>query len=186
MEVVLNKTKKGGSKKMENKLTKMVAVLAVLGLMAAAPAAYAESAGTGDTSGGKAGWRHEHGEGKEFFKGLNLTLEQKAKLDAQREAKRKSNQALRDQLKTKMQALHEAIAKPGATQASVSGLVNEISALKGQMFAQRIDGIFAMKGVLTPEQFAKMQEHRKEKMKGKGEGWGKHHQESKEDPSEPE
>jgi Spy/CpxP family protein refolding chaperone len=171
---------------MENKLTKVVAVLAVLGLMTAGPVAYAESAGTEDSSGSKTGWKHGHGEGKEFFKDLNLTPEQKAKLDAQREARKQGSQALRDQLKAKMQALHEAIAKPGATQASVSGLVNEINALKGQMFSQRIGGIFAMKEVLTPEQFAKMQEHRKEKMKGNGEGWGKHHQESRGDEPESE
>lgn len=167
---------------MENKLTKVITVLAVLGLMLTGPVAYAES--KGDNSEGGAGWKH--GEGKEFFKELNLTPEQKEKLKVQREAKKESNQALRDQLKTKMQALHEEIAKPGTTRAGVNELVSEVSALKGQMFSQKIDGIFAMREVLTPEQFSKMQEHRKEKMKGKSGSWGKHQRGLEGDRPEPE
>ena len=33
----------------------------------------------------------------------------------------------------------------------------QVNAIKAQMFAQKIDGVFAMKEILTPEQFAKMQ-----------------------------
>lgn len=155
---------------MKNKITKVMAVVAMLGLMAAGPVAYAEY-GEGGPEGGK-GWKH--GDGQEFFKGLNLTPEQKEKLKAQRETKKEGNKAAREQLKAKMQALHEEIAKPGTTRADVNGLVGEVTALKGQMFAERIDGVFAMKEVLTPEQFAKMQEHRKEKMENKKGGWGRH------------
>ena len=160
---------------MENKITKIVAVLAVLGLMAAGPVAYAEqeNTGAGDVKG------YKHGEGKEFFKDLNLTPEQKEKLKAQREARKESMKAVREQLKTKMQALHEAIAKPGTKQADVSGLIAEVNALKGQMFSQNIDGIFAMKEILTPEQFVKMQEKHKEWMQKKHEGFGKKEHETK-------
>ena len=163
---------------MESKLTKVIAVLGVLGLMAAGPVAYAESSGDNSSKGEKS-WGH--GEDQGFFKELNLTPEQKAKLKAQREGKKDSHKVLREQLKTKMQALHEAISKPGTTRADVKGLVGEVNSLKEQMFAQRIDGIFAMKEVLTPEQFAKMQAHHKEKLKDKKEGWGKHQSESEQD-----
>lgn len=145
---------------MENKLTKIVAVLMVAGLMAAGPVAYAENEGN-SPEGGKG---YKHGEGKDFFKELNLTPEQKEKLTAQREAKKNNNKAAREELKTKMQALQEEIAKPGTTRADVNGLVDQVSALKGQMFSQKIDGVFAMKEILTPEQFAKMQTQRKEWM----------------------
>jgi periplasmic protein CpxP/Spy len=163
-----HKTEKGGFK-MKNKLTMIVTVLAVVGLMAAGPAVYAMSEGD-DTAGGKG---YKNGEGKEFMKELNLTPEQKEKLKAQREAKKESHKAMREQMKTKMQALHEAIAKPGTTRADVTGLVDEVNALKGQMFSQKIDGLFAMKEILTPEQFAKMQAKHKERMDKKHEGWGK-------------
>ncbi len=154
---------------MENKLTKIMAVLTVAGLMAAGPVAYAESQGDNPES----GKGYKQGEGKEFLKELNLTPEQKEQLKAQREAKKESSKVAREQMKVKMQAIHEAIAKPGAKRADVEGLVNEVNALKAQTFSQKIDGLFAMKEILTPEQFAKMQEQHKGKMNKKHEGWGK-------------
>jgi len=160
---------------MENKLTKVMAVLMVVGLMASGSMAYAESEGD-NPEGGKG---YKQGEGKEFFKELNLTPEQKEKLKAQREMKMESNKAVREQLRAKMQALHETIAKPGTKQADVSGLVAEVNVLKGQMFSQNIDSVFALKEILTPEQFAKMQEKHKDWMQKKHEGWGKKDQDSK-------
>jgi Spy/CpxP family protein refolding chaperone len=143
--------------------------LTVVGLMAAGPVAYATAEGD-DSASGKG---YQCPAGKNFMKELNLTPEQTEKLKAQREAKQASHKAMREQMKVKMQALHEAIAKPGATRASVDGLVGEVNALKGQMFSQKIDGLFAMKEILTSEQFAKMQEKHKERMSKKHEGWGK-------------
>ena len=69
-----------------------------------------------------------------------------------------------------MQALHAAIAKPGTTRANVDALIGEVNGLKGQMFSQRIDDLFAMKEILTPEQFVKMQEKHKGWMDKKHEG----------------
>ncbi len=157
---------------MENKLTKLIAVLAVLGLMATGPLAYAGSEGEGQTSGKS--WGHGKGQSPDFFKELNLTAEQKEKLKAQREGKKDERKALREQMKTKMQALHEAISKPATKRADVNGLVGEVNAIKGQMFAQKIDGIFAMKEVLTPEQFAKMQAQHKARMDKMQDGKGRH------------
>ena len=183
---------------MENKLGKVMTVLMAAGLMVMGPMAYAES--QADNSAGASGMHqsepgdegteggpgvHHRGQ-QEFFKDFNLTPEQKAKLKAQHEAKRESSKALREQLKTKMLALHEAISKPGAKRVDVNGLVEEVNALKGQMFAERIDGIFAMKEVLTPEQFAKMQAKHKEWMNKKHEGWGKHQKGPEGDQPEPE
>ena len=167
---------------MKNKLTKIAAVLAVVGLMAAGPVAYAEQEGD-NPEGGKG---YKHGEGKDFFKELNLTPEQREKLTAQREAKKETNKAAREQMKLKTQALYEMMAKPGTKRADVEGLVSEVNALKGQMFSQKIDGVFAMKEALTPEQFAKMQEQRKEWMQKKQAGWGKHESGSQKDQAKPE
>ena len=167
---------------MENKLTKIIAVLTVAGLMVAGPVVYAESQGD-NPEGGKG---YKHGEGKEFMKDLNLTPEQKEKLKAQHEAKKETNKAVRDQMKAKMQALHNEISKPGTKRADVDGLVSEVNALKGQMFSQMIDGVFAMKEILTPEQFAKMQAQHMERMNKKHEGWGEHQKGPEKDQPEPE
>ena len=102
-----------------------------------------------------------------------MTSEQKEQLKAKREAKKEESKALREQLKVKMKALHAALAKPGATRSDVNGLVSEVNALKGQMFAQKIDSVFSMKEVLTPEQFEKMQAKHKERMEKKRESQGK-------------
>jgi Spy/CpxP family protein refolding chaperone len=167
---------------MTNKLTKIIAVLTVAGFVAAGPVAYAGSEGNAP-EGGK-GYRH--GQGKEFFKELNLTPEQKETLKTQREAKKEEHKAAREQMKVKMRALHDAISKPETKRADVDGLVAEVNALKGQMFARQIDGVFAMKEVLTPEQFAKMQAKHQEGMNRKHEGWGKRHEGPEEDRPEPE
>jgi len=174
---------------METKLMKVMAVLLVVGLMAGGPGVYAESQDGGAATAGDPGalpsGSGDDGSGygrpdpKEFFKELNLTPEQKEKLKVQREAKMESTKAVRDQMKKKMQALHEVVAKPGTTRAEVSGLIDEVNALKGQMFAQNIDGIFAMKEILTPEQFAKMQDQHKGWMQKKHDGWGKKDQDPK-------
>jgi Spy/CpxP family protein refolding chaperone len=154
---------------MKNALKKLIAV-GVVALMAASPLAYAEPQGGGP---GGDGPGYEGAEPKGFFKELNLTQEQKDKLKAQRESKREANKALREQLKTKMQALHQEIAKPGTKEADVAGLVAEVNSLKAQMFSQMIDGVFAMKEILTPEQFAKMQAKHQERMNKMKERWGK-------------
>jgi Spy/CpxP family protein refolding chaperone len=127
-----------------------------------------------DADSPEGGKGYKHGESKEFFKDLNLTPEQKEKLKAQREAKKEEHKALREQMKTKMQALHQEISKPETKRADVDGLVGEVNTLKGQMFSQMIDGVFSMKEVLTPEQFAKMQAKHQERMNRQDKGWGKH------------
>lgn len=155
---------------MKNPMTKIVAILAVIGLMGVGPVAYAAT-GEGGQEGGK-GSKHGKGKFEEMMKDLNLTQEQKDKLKAQREAQKESQKAAREQMKTKMEALHALIAKPGTTRADVNGLLSEVSALKDQMFTQRIDGIFAMKQILTPEQFTKMEAKRTEHMGKMRKHWG--------------
>jgi Spy/CpxP family protein refolding chaperone len=156
---------------MENKVKRMIAVLMVTGLVAAGPSAYAMFEGN-SSEGGKGGKQGKGQKFEEMMKDLNLTSEQKEKLKAQREAHKETNKAAREQMKTKMEALHAAIEKPGATRADVAGLVSEVNALKSQMFSQRIDGVFAMKEILTPDQFAKMEAKRKEHMGKMRKHWG--------------
>lgn len=148
-----------------------MALLAVLGLMLSGSVAYAETQDQGQALENPGKGRFQKCEGK-FFKDLGLTAEQKEKLKAQRESRKEASCALRDQMKTKMKVLHESLGQSTVDKAQLNTLVAEINMLKGQLFSQRIDGILAMKEVLTPEQFAKMQARFAEK-RGKH---GKHGQ----------
>ncbi|HNX69311.1 MAG TPA: Spy/CpxP family protein refolding chaperone [Candidatus Omnitrophota bacterium] len=159
-----------------------IAVITVMLLSAAGVCGWANETGPGDDrEPGMMDEKGQHGKGKEaFFKELNLTAEQKQKLDELRQAGRETNQGVRDQLKAKMQELHAEIAKPQSDATKVKDLVADISTLKSKMFQSHVDGILAMKTVLTPEQFTKMEELRKKHMESKKGKWGKHHEEGPE------
>jgi len=103
-------------------------------------------------------------------KDLGLTAEQDAKLKAGREAYRTESKALHDAIKAKKDELKAAIAKPGATRAQVEPMVAELKALESQRVDRKVDGIFAVKAILTPEQSTKLEAMKDKHMK---EGRGK-------------
>jgi Spy/CpxP family protein refolding chaperone len=108
------------------------------------------------------------GKGKmkeEMKKELGLTAEQDKKLEACKEAHRAEAKGMHDAMKAKKDELRTAIAQPGATRAQVEPIVNQLKALEAQMTDKRIDGIFAVKAILTPEQFAKLEAMKEKRMK---------------------
>jgi Spy/CpxP family protein refolding chaperone len=92
------------------------------------------------------------------YKELNLTPEQQKKLDDNRNAQKEEMARLLSTVKEKRTQLQEALKNPTATIASAEPLVQEIKSLQGQLIDYRIKGIFMVKEILTPEQFAKFQE----------------------------
>ena len=102
---------------------------------------------------------------EDMKKELGLTAEQDIKLKASRESHRTEVKALHDAIKVKKGELKAAIAKPGATRAQVEPIANELKALEVQMTDRRVDGIFAVKAILTPEQFAKLETMKAKHMK---------------------
>ena len=168
MEILSLRQKRKGVK-MENKLVKIAAVLTVVGLMAAGPVAYAVSEGDNPESGKGS----QIGESKGSTEGLDLTPEQKEKLKAlQDPTLQEPNKVITEQMKIKMQALYKAAAEPGAMRADVSDLIEELSALYAKMLSYKMDRLFSMKEILTPEQFEKMQEQDKGSMDQKPGGFG--------------
>ena len=111
-------------------------------------------------------------------KDLGLTAEQDKQLEAGREAHRAEAKAMHNALKAKKDELKAAIAKPGATRSQVEPIVNELKALEVQITDKRVDGIFAVKAILTPEQFAKLEAMKEKHMK---EGKEKHKNKGTED-----
>ncbi len=153
---------------MDKKLKRVIAILGVVGLAVSGPVGYA-AASSGENEKG-----FEKGKQEEFLKDLNLTPEQKEKVKAKHEVQKALHKQSREQMKAKMEALHEELGKPVTDRAVVNGLVADINTLKGQGFAERIEGVLALKEILTPEQFAKFQAKHKEHGFCKRGDWKKH------------
>jgi Spy/CpxP family protein refolding chaperone len=113
-----------------------------------------------------------------IFKELNLTQEQQTKLAENRKAQRQEMITLRSTIKDKQTKLQQELKDPAVTKAAVTPLVNDIKSLQAQLIDNRINGIFAVKEILTPEQFAKFQQmaekHRGE-IRGRLQNWREKH-----------
>lgn len=94
-------------------------------------------------------------------KELNLTPEQEKSLEAVRTTGRKEMDEMQSAIKDKKLALRAALAKPGVTKKDVEQIAGELKALESVMVDKRIDGIFKIKEILTPEQFTRLQEMKK-------------------------
>lgn len=118
-----------------------------------------------------------------IHKKLGLTPEQQQKLEENRKAQTEAMKKLHEGMKQQREKLQEALKSPEATRASVEPIIAEMKSLQAQLIDQRMNGIFAAKSILTPEQFAKFTEMT-EKHVGEGKGGmrerfkerrGKHH-----------
>lgn len=97
-------------------------------------------------------------------KALGLSPEQKEKLKTNRTAQETKIKALREAGKEKKQALAEALKNPATTRADITPIVSDLKAIQNQITDNRIDGIFAVKEILTPEQFKTFQERMAKEM----------------------
>jgi len=101
--------------------------------------------------------RDHKGRMEEMAKELGLTPEQQTKLEAAKETHRAEMEGLHTALKEKREALKAELSKPGVTRQAVEPLVAEIKNIEARLTDMRIDGIFTVKGILTPEQLAKLE-----------------------------
>lgn len=92
------------------------------------------------------------------FQKLNLTDNQKAALDANRKDRGEKMRQLRDEMREKQMKLREELDDPTVSRRAIEPLVTEIKALQAQLIDLRVSAIFAVREVLTVEQFAKFQE----------------------------
>ena len=119
-------------------------------------------AGTGC---GFTGRRDKSAEGKDaVMRELNLSADQQKSLDEQRTAHRKAMETLSGALKEKKRELQDALARPDATKEQVATVLDQVKKLQSDIAEKRVDGIFAVKGILSPEQFAKLQVMRDKRM----------------------
>jgi periplasmic protein CpxP/Spy len=119
--------------------------------------------------GGEGGWHKGKGFGKQL-KELNLTPEQKEKIEAQRKEQKSAMKNLRESLKAKHEELRAEMDKEKTDKAKIESITAELKKLEAQRIDQDVKGILQMKETLTPEQFKKLGAMREE---GKGEKHGR-------------
>ncbi|MDO8535684.1 MAG: periplasmic heavy metal sensor [Candidatus Omnitrophota bacterium] len=111
------------------------------------------------------GQREKGSKAKEMITSeLNLSVDQQNRLEQEKVAHREVMEKMRGALKEKRAELRDAIAKPGTTKEQVEPILAQIKKLQADMADKRMDGIFAVKGILSPEQFTKLQAMKEKKM----------------------
>jgi len=101
---------------------------------------------------------------------LGLTPEQKDKLKALREELRSKQDTLRNDLRVAKVALQKELESANPDRKKSDNLVASIDKLQTQMLVSRVDQIFSMRAILTPEQYQKLvqqREKRRQEMKVK-------------------
>jgi len=159
------------------RLMQLLIIMAV-GVMIVVPTVFAEPSGLSRKMDGFAMGHAQQTD--KIFKELNLTAQQKDKLKQNRKAQQEKMKGLRTQLMEKQAELRDKSIAPDASRASVEPITTELKALQAKMIDCRTDGIFAVKEILTPEQYAKFQEKMKEKTENRKERRGSHGHEEEE------
>lgn len=131
-----------------------IAVIAVAVMFLAGSLLYAQDNADVEALGKPQGRRQE----KPILKVLGLTPEQQKSLEANRQAQRQEMVRVVGALKVQKDSLEQALKDYSVTRAGVEPIVTTIKSLQAQLIDQRINGIFTVKEILTPEQFAKFQE----------------------------
>ena len=93
-----------------------------------------------------------------FFRGLNLTDDQKAKMKQIRETFAQSNKPLRDELQAKRQELRQASEGGTFNQALATQKLTEMAGLQAKLMGERFKLHQEMLSVLTTEQKAQLEQ----------------------------
>lgn len=112
---------------------------------------------------------------EKMLKKLNITDEQKAKMDALMNSDKAKRSALKKQIQAKRQALDNELLKIDYDTAVIENLKKDIRQLSGDIVQIQIDGKIQIRNIFTHEQFKqieedriKMQKEMKEKMSKMG------------------
>jgi len=95
---------------------------------------------------------------KDIIKSLDLTAEQKEQIEKQHSINAQSWGKLRDELRTKRRELKQELEKPDIDRNRINAIVAGVKVLMGEQLELRVNNILAIKQILTPEQFKKLQE----------------------------
>lgn len=153
--------------------TLTIASLSVLALTVSIALAQTGSPQKGDSQ-GPSGKRHGHGEGwgerggrgggmhGMFFRGLNLTDDQKAKMKQISQSFRERTQPLHQELRAKRQELRQAGEGATFNESLATQKLQQSAGLQAKLMGERLKMRQEMLAVLTPEQKAQMEQKRAE------------------------
>ena len=112
---------------------------------------------------------HERMEKKinEMFDQLNLTAEQKSKIEANKKNGREQRKFLFEKMRTLRESMRAELMKADLNMEQLKSINAEIKAIQATMIDNRLDSILEVRKTLTPEQFSKflsiMKEHKFER-----------------------
>jgi len=142
----------------------VITVVVALSMVFSSSLALAEHGQGGFEEGG-----YEGVEQSEIAGELDLTAEQKSQLKEQRYQDELQKMRVRSDLKIKELELRHEIEKDEADTTKIKAVVEDIKRLQGQLLDNRVDSVLKVKGILTPEQFEKMQsvaqKHKRSRMR---------------------
>jgi Spy/CpxP family protein refolding chaperone len=147
---------------------KTLAISGLAALALATPLAFAQSQGGnhGDKQGAHGSWR-ERGEqaggdhfGGGMFRDLNLTDDQKAKLQQIRQSFAAETKPLREQLRAKHQELRQASEGGTFNEALATQKLTEAAAIEAKLMGAEFNLHQQMLSVLTPEQKTQLEQRR--------------------------
>ena len=90
-----------------------------------------------------------------IYSQLNLTDDQKKKLEANKQRHRTEMESARQEMKTYKEALQQELMRPQLDTLKVNEIHNQIKSLQSQMEDNRLSSILAVRAILAPDQFSK-------------------------------
>ena len=147
---------------------KMLAIATLSAIALAASIAVAQTVTTNQDNGqgARKEWRGRRGKGHGmrgmraggFFRGLNLTEDQKAKMKQIRESFATTNKPLHEQLRAKRQELRQASEGGTFNEALATQKLTEMAGLEAKLMGERFKLHQQMLSVLTAEQKAQLEQ----------------------------
>ncbi len=168
---------------------KILAIATLSAIALAASIAVAQTANTGQDNQAQGARREWRGRGRGdhkgmrgmrargFFRGLNLTEDQKAKLKQIRESFAQSNKPVREQLRAKRQELRQASEGGTFNEALATQKLTEMASLEAKLMGERFKLHQEMLSVLTAEQKAQLEQAKTQRKARRGEMRGRPTQE---------
>lgn len=165
---------------------KMTGLVMIVVLVLSASVVRADNGNGGNFASGQSGgqsapsqekheWKHGKMKGK-FFHHLNLTEEQKKQLEGNWQKEREAMKIIFEQIKSNREALDQELAKLTPDMNKINDLQSQWKTLQSQMADNRLNSTLEVKKILTPEQFTKFFDLKKEhKFGGRSHGMRSEH-----------